>query len=157
MTITTTLSEAREAALEKLAEKPTLDILDVHIIEYISHEGLRRYTLMRQPVSVVKAIWAEHSHVSLGTTVAQHPVTEPEHVGVAAPDTHCDRCGDAVSDNAYSQTERGRLGPVTAYYCDACRNVLQAVGAGEYTAMDERRGYSDGYDGGIEHDYKQDY
>lgn len=51
---------------------------------------------------------------------------------------HCERCGTHVSKTAYHQTEKGPWGKVTAYYCDSCRQLLTSIGAGEYTAMQER-------------------
>jgi len=56
----------------------------------------------------------------------------------------CNRCGKHVEVTAYSQDEPVSFGGsrvmVATYYCDDCRRLLQTVGAGEYTAMDERRG-----------------
>lgn len=48
----------------------------------------------------------------------------------------CERCGAPVdSRNDYHQMERG----MHAYYCAHCAQVLNAIGQGEITAMDERR------------------
>ena len=55
----------------------------------------------------------------------------------------CERCGTKVdSRTAYSQLEWSRFGGkkvrVKAHYCDSCRKVLQAVGMGEISAMEEK-------------------
>ena len=57
---------------------------------------------------------------------------------------HCGKCHAAVPADAYSQQEWSRWGGkairVTAYYCADCARLLRAVGAGEYSAMQERAG-----------------
>jgi hypothetical protein len=50
----------------------------------------------------------------------------------------CDRCGRVVDDDAYSQVQNYRGYKVIAYYCDNCRQLLTSIGAGEYTAMQDR-------------------
>lgn len=55
----------------------------------------------------------------------------------------CERCGAKVdSRTAYSQLEWTRIGGkkvrVKTHYCESCRKVLQAVGMGEKSAMEER-------------------
>lgn len=55
----------------------------------------------------------------------------------------CERCGDKLDTRkAYSQLEWTRFGgkkvQVKSCYCDGCRRVLQQVGIGEQTAMEER-------------------
>jgi len=75
--------------------------------------------------------------ISYRNVAAVVEMEESDYVG------RCERCGAKIDTRkAYRQREHGRLGgsvvPVIAYYCDDCRNVLHAVGAGEYTAMQER-------------------
>ena len=55
----------------------------------------------------------------------------------------CERCGRQIdSRTAYRQQETDYLGAskikVTAYYCEHCRQLLNNIGAGEYTALEER-------------------
>lgn len=55
----------------------------------------------------------------------------------------CDRCGAKIDTRtAYMQQERASFGgktvPVAAYYCTACHTVLDAVGKGEHTALQDR-------------------
>jgi len=55
----------------------------------------------------------------------------------------CERCGDAIDTRkAYYQQERmswgGKTVPVTAYYCNHCRQLLTMIGKGEHTQMQER-------------------
>lgn len=58
----------------------------------------------------------------------------------------CDRCGTAVDGNTcYSQKEWARLGgarvQINAYYCADCAKLLNAIGAGERTEMQERAAF----------------
>jgi len=55
----------------------------------------------------------------------------------------CERCGRQIdSRTAYKQEETDYIGAskvkVIAYYCDHCRQLLNNIGAGEYTALEER-------------------
>lgn len=56
---------------------------------------------------------------------------------------HCERCGDEVDNTAHSQTETGYFAGSkvqgTAHYCNDCERLLRAVGAGEHTALEDRR------------------
>ena len=58
----------------------------------------------------------------------------------------CEKCHSAVVDmrTAYGQVENYRGGKVKAYYCDGCRQLLMTIGAGEFTAMEERAAQKDG-------------
>lgn len=63
---------------------------------------------------------------------------------IALPlDIKCGECGASVDDTAYSQTETGYFAgskvPVTAHYCADCERLLRAIGAGELTALEDRR------------------
>lgn len=60
-----------------------------------------------------------------------------------AADTRCDRCGSHVDGRTcYRQQEWTSLGgsrvKATAYYCAACSSLLQTIGRGERSAMQER-------------------
>lgn len=66
-------------------------------------------------------------------------VVEMEDVDYQGP---CERCGTKVdSRTAYSQLEWSRFGGkkvrVKAHYCESCRKVLQAVGMGEVSEMED--------------------
>lgn len=69
---------------------------------------------------------------------------------------HCDRCGRLVDDSAYQQKEWSSWGGgrirVNAYYCQSCHGLLGAVGAGEYSGLQERAGRRESY----EPDYKRE-
>ncbi len=63
----------------------------------------------------------------------------------------CERCGTKVdSRTAYSQLEWSRFGgkkvQVQAHYCESCRKVLQQVGIGEVTAMEDRAAEAPSYE-----------
>jgi hypothetical protein len=124
-----TLEEAREMA-------KTANALTVLEIEHET-EG-RCYIAARAYRSVVDRYLAEGKLPGVTRIIADYPVTEP----VVEP-TRCDRC-DAVVDpaTAYSQQQTTRCGSskvkYTAHYCDDCARLLQAVGMGEHTAMQER-------------------
>lgn len=60
----------------------------------------------------------------------------------------CERCGKPVDiRTGYHQTEKTRFGgkavEVEAYYCNDCAQLLSQIGAGEFTALDERKGNID--------------
>lgn len=60
-----------------------------------------------------------------------------------ATETRCDRCGCHVDGRScYRQAQWTRLGgsriKATAYYCSSCAGLLQTIGRGELSAMDER-------------------
>lgn len=49
--------------------------------------------------------------------------------------TICDRCGIKIDERtAYGQKE----GKFTSYYCNNCKKLLQTIGRGEYSAIEER-------------------
>ena len=65
--------------------------------------------------------------------------------------TRCERCRKKIDGNtAYQQQEWSRFGrnkiKVTAWYCDDCHQLLISIGAGEYTAMEERAGVVPSYE-----------
>lgn len=70
----------------------------------------------------------------------------------------CERCGKLVDiRTGYHQTEKTRFGgkavEVEAYYCNDCAQLLGQIGAGEKTALDERKGNL----GGIEMINNEEY
>jgi len=63
----------------------------------------------------------------------------------------CERCGKTIdSRTSYSQKEwtrfSGQKVQVKAHYCESCKQVLQAVGKGEHTAMQDRAEQATGYE-----------
>lgn len=74
-----------------------------------------------------------------------------------ATEIHCERCGVHVDGNiCYQQAEHttlsGRRIAVTAYYCDGCKALLQAIGGGEHSAMQARAGESESYEAAYKDD-----
>lgn len=66
-----------------------------------------------------------------------------EYVPALPTHTRCARCNASVETaTAYNQQEWARLGAgrvkMTSYYCSSCASMLQAIGMGETSAMDER-------------------
>ncbi len=97
-----------------------------------------------------KAIEAK-GHPEIRSIIAGHDIFEAIQVV-----HHCDRCGAIVSGAAYQQQEWTRFGnqrvKVTARYCQGCANTMRTIGAGEYTAMEERANETPSY----EPTYKED-
>jgi len=50
----------------------------------------------------------------------------------------CEKCGKRVNEKAYSQVEWHQGYKVITHYCDDCTKLLKTIGAGEYTAMQDR-------------------
>lgn len=126
----TTLTDAREAARDNGA---------LTVIE-IEHADLgTRYIACKATLRVLDAALERKPMAEIKALVAEYPVDE------VAPEAHrCERCGVDVDDNAYRQHEQTHRGRVVAYYCDDCARVLRTVGAGEHTALEERRVETDG-------------
>lgn len=99
-------------------------------------DGLKRSLKQsRQPSDIVKVI--------CGHSVKTPEQIETERRADLHDHTSCERCGCKIDGNvAHHQSEWRHLGgsrvQVTAYYCDPCRRVLQAVGQGELSAMEAR-------------------
>jgi hypothetical protein len=75
-----------------------------------------------------------------GEYLSYRNVPAPAPAPAPAPITlHCDRCGVEIPPEAYSQWEWYRGMRVRASYCAGCAGVLRAVGAGEMSAMKDRR------------------
>jgi hypothetical protein len=76
---------------------------------------------------------------------------------IANQPIHCERCGKEVTKSDYHQLEWFRAGGLKAkvetYYCKGCAHLLQSIGAGEHTEMQERSGHVPSY----EPTYKSDY
>ncbi|MEP0846054.1 MAG: hypothetical protein HRF50_04435 [Phycisphaerae bacterium] len=138
MTTYPTLDEARRAATSETFEIVEIDHARdgrCYVCCRSSAQGLRAALARAPVVEIVRVIG--------GHTIKTAEQIEAERVAYLREHCTCERCGVHIDGNvAYRQEEWGRLGgravPVTAYYCDPCRVLLQAVGQGEYTAMHER-------------------
>jgi hypothetical protein len=97
---------------------------------------IMRGCLARKPMPEIIRVISEHDP----RTDEQQAADKAKILAEAAANRKCERCGCHVSGDAYHQTERSPWGPVTAYYCDSCRQLLTQIGAGEHTAMQERAG-----------------
>ena len=145
------LGEARKAAAQRT---------DVHAIIEIEHatEGAC-YICARGPMARLRMALADQPMPEIARLISEHkPKSEAEYAAERErhlrDDCRCERCGARVDGStAYSQVERSRWGEVTAWYCEACRQLLQAVGAGEYSAMDERAAAGEP----VERETKADY
>ena len=63
----------------------------------------------------------------------------------------CERCGVKVDPTTcYHQEEWARLGAskvqVRTHYCDSCTRLLQTIGAGEHTEMQDRAAHVPSYE-----------
>lgn len=120
------------------------------ILEVELEGGERAYVVSLVPLDALRRrVAASGKSVSgVRRLVAEHPARTPEREAAERREalrthTRCERCGVAVDGNtAYSQPEWTRVGGqrvrVVAHYCEGCRTLLGAIGAGERTAMQER-------------------
>lgn len=148
-----TLSAARQAA----------DSQTTAIIEIDHAEHGRCYIRVRCPMATLAKALESKPMPEIKRLVAEHSVKteeqiEAERQHILQHECRCERCRMHVDGRtAYSQQEWTRFGgqrvKVAAYYCDACKALLQAIGAGEYTAMQERAGEVEPH----EHAHKQDW
>ena len=100
----------------------------------------------KAPMSLMQAALKAKPMVEIVRVIAEHDRRDDAQIASdnarieAEADAHrkCERCGEHVSKTAYRQTERSPWGPVTAYYCDSCRQLLTQIGAGEHTALQDR-------------------
>lgn len=137
MTIHPTLEAARAAA----AANPAI----VRIIEIETAAGEIGYIGAKTGLAGLQVALKGATLPGTRRLIAEHPLRCEAEVRAAvdahlATECRCERCGAHVDGRtAYQQRESiGGGRQVVAYYCDSCRTVLQAVGAGERTAMDER-------------------
>jgi len=96
--------------------------------------ALMQAALKAKPMPEIVRVIAEHDRRTNEQVASDNARLEAE------ADSHrkCERCGEHVTKAAYSQTEQSPWGPVTAYYCDSCRQLLTQVGCGEHTALQDR-------------------
>jgi hypothetical protein len=136
-----TLEEARIAA--KASKVPVREIAKI-----VHRDQGDAYICCRASVDVLRAALRKTPLPEIVSIVSAHPVLTPEeakaeHEQHLRDHTSCERCHAKIDGNtAYHQTEHTRFGgklvDVVAYYCDNCRRLLAAIGAGEYTAIQER-------------------
>lgn len=105
---------------------PTIQTVQgVEVILVGRKDGKPVYVKMATRPELAEAIRSYHAAQAVAYDAA-HPV-------------RCERCGQVVdTTTAYHQTERSPWGKVIAYYCDSCRSLLQTIGMGELSAMEER-------------------
>lgn len=94
----------------------------------INYNGKR--TMVRTPLADIDG-YVEHEAAYQAKLQAQ-----------ADAERKCNRCGKHVTKDAYHQMEWYRAGGLKAkvptYYCDGCTRLLQSIGAGEHTDMEDR-------------------
>lgn len=135
-----TLEEAREAKKE----------VATYIVEIEHVNNGRCFAGCKVNAEALRAAIAK-GHAEIKAVYAGHLVHEIkiEH--------RCERCGTKVTDAAYNQMEKMNFGgkkvAVKAYYCDKCAELLNAIGKGEYTAMQERAATVAGYEPTTKIDY----
>jgi len=123
-----TIAEAREANIETGA---------VAIAE-IEHVTIGHcYIGIKANFDTFQRAMRSKGHPEITAIIAGHDIRASQPIV-----RHCDRCGAVVPETAYHQQEWTRFGGqkvrVTAWYCEGCRQVLQSIGQGEYSAMQER-------------------
>lgn len=95
----------------------------------MKHLGL---ALKAQPMPEIRRLIAEYSVRTEAEIVADREQYLREHI-------HCGRCRKQIDGNtAYSQQEWFGKTKVVAFYCDSCHALLSAIGAGEFTELQER-------------------
>lgn len=109
-------------------------------------DGSQTYICSRVSEQVFRTVTARSPHPEVARIVESYDVLASELRAakqaelLASIPCRCERCGtDCKRETDYHQTERGRYGRVTAYYCRSCAQLLRAIGGGERSAMDERR------------------
>lgn len=138
-----TLAAARQYARTKPAAVRILEIDHktagrCYIAVATTLDGFQR-AIDRKPVAEVIRLVAEH-HIKTDVERAEEEAAAKAQVAHDLKhNTRCDRCRAPVDGTAcYAQIEWYLGSKVTAYYCDACRTLLGAIGAGEHTALQER-------------------
>lgn len=136
MTTHRTIADARAAA--------KIDTRVRYIVE-IDHTSEGRCFLgVMVPMNTLAVALRNKPMPAILRLVAEHPVlTDAETAEARAQalrdHTNCERCGQQIDGNtAYSQHEWFGKVKVVAYYCVPCRQLLSAIGAGEYTELQER-------------------
>ena len=138
LTTYTSLDEARINA--------TPDTSCIIEIEHVT-DG-RCYIRARASINVMRAAQHRYPITEILDIIGEHTVETPEQIESALREhCCCERCGKQLAvAGSYHQQEQSRWGIVTAYYCESCRRVLTAVGAGERTAMVDRASADAGYE-----------
>ena len=101
------------------------------------------YIVSKAPLANLRRVLAANPLPEILSTLAEYPLlTDSETAAMRAESlrhSHCERCHSVIDGNtAYHQSERWGRWQVTAFYCEACRSLLSAIGAGEHTALQER-------------------
>jgi hypothetical protein len=99
---------------------------------------IMRGCLARKPMPEIVRVISEHDPRTDEQVEKENDKIRADHNAHLT----CERCGCHVDPSAYHQTETANFGgqsvKVAAYYCNSCRQLLTQIGAGEYTAMQER-------------------
>jgi len=88
----------------------------------------------------IRKILAEHTVQTADEILADAIAEQARFAEIMASPVECDGCRAEMPRTGYWQWEGSQWGLAKAYYCETCRRVLGAVGAGEYTALQERAG-----------------
>lgn len=131
-----TLNDARTAAKDAPAVMSIVEIEHaaegrcyIHVKVPMKSLAL---ALEAKPIPEIRRLIAEYSVHTEAEIAADRERYLREH-------TNCERCNKQIDGNtAYSQQEWSNKLKVIAFYCEPCRALLSAVGAGEFTALEER-------------------
>lgn len=144
MVIHKTLQDARAAASTASPHDAVCVIEIEHAVEGRVFVNCRCRSKQLEAAMVQKA----ETLRDIVRVIAEHSLKTPEQEAALREEClrteiHCERCGCHVDGNTcYHQQEWARFGGrkvrVEAYYCDRCAALLRTIGAGEYTAMQER-------------------
>jgi hypothetical protein len=142
MNIYKTLDEARLDA----------NIKSMACIAEIEHatEG-RVFICVKAPLQLLKTALRHKPMPEIVRIIAEYKTKsdkqiQAEHDNHLSTECNCNRCSIHVDGHtAYNQMEWVRIGnldpvKVPTYYCARCAQLLNAIGAGEHTEMDDRGG-----------------
>ncbi len=144
MTTHKTIEDARAAAK---ANPAVLRIIEINH----ASEG-RCFIGCKAPLKSLEIALRNKPMPEITGLIAEYPVrTESEIASereqYLRDNTKCERCGKKIDGNAaYSQQEWFGQARVVAHYCDSCRALLSAFGAGEYTELQERANARHGHE-----------
>lgn len=113
-------------------------------IAEINHSTFGRcYIVVKVPVASLRSVLRSNPIPEIQSIIAEHSIYTPAEISAmrteALRNSHCERCYASIDGNtAYHQREWSQGMQVTAFYCESCRTLLSAIGAGECTALQER-------------------
>ncbi len=117
-----------------------------YIIEIDHATAGRAYIQAKCNIDTLRKALSSKPMPEIVRVIASHdvrPVAQAPKVELPPLTLHCDRCKCVVTPTAYSQQQWTRLSGskirITAYYCDSCKTLLSTIGAGEHSALEDRK------------------